>query len=82
MSSEQGKLARVTEIELEGRPVALAAFGDRFVVLERPTGDQRHVEPGWWETFDLDGNRVGGRNLAGYYPDDLAVAPDGKRSFS
>ena len=44
----------------------------------RPTGDQRHVEPGWWETFDLDGNRIGGRNLAGYYPDDLAVSPDGK----
>jgi glycerol-3-phosphate acyltransferase PlsY len=49
------------------------------VVLETPTGDQRHVEPGWWETFDLEGNRLGGRHLAGFYPDDLAVTPDGRR---
>ena len=73
-----GKLAQIREIQLEGRPVALATLGDRFVVLETPTGDQRHVEPGWWETFDTDGNRKGGRHLAGYYPDDLAVSPDGK----
>ncbi len=73
-----GKLAQIREIQLEGRPVALATLGDRFVVLETPTGDQRHVEPGWWETFDPDGNRLGGRHLAGYYPDDLAVTPDGK----
>jgi acyl-phosphate glycerol 3-phosphate acyltransferase len=73
-----GKLSQVREIQLEGRPVALATFGDRFLVLETPTGDQRHVEPGWWESFDSNGNRIGGRNLAGYYPDDLAVTPDGK----
>ena len=76
-----GKLTNGREIQLEGRPVALAALGDRFLVLETPTGDQRHVEPGWWERFDRDGNRVGGRNLAGYYPDDLAVSPDGKYLF-
>ena len=73
-----GKLAQIREIQLEGRPVALATLADRFVVLETPTGDQRHVEPGWWETFDTDGNRLGGRHVAGYYPDDLAVTPDGK----
>jgi len=77
----EGKLAQMREIELEGRPVALATNGDRFVVLESPAGDQRHVEPGWWETFDADGNRQGGRKLAGYYPDDLAVSPDGKLVF-
>jgi acyl-phosphate glycerol 3-phosphate acyltransferase len=73
-----GKLAQIREIQLEGRPVALVTLGDRFVVLETPTGDQRHVEPGWWETFDTEGNRKGGRHLAGYYPDDLAVTPDRK----
>jgi len=73
----RGKLALIKEIELEGRPVALGTLSDRFVVLECPSGDQKHIEPGWWETFDLDGNRIGGRNLAGYYPDDLAVSPDG-----
>jgi glycerol-3-phosphate acyltransferase PlsY len=74
----RGKLTPIHEIELDGRPVALATLRDRFVVLERPAGDQRHVEPGWWEAFDLDGNRIGGRILAGYYPDDLAVSPDGQ----
>ncbi len=74
---QAGKLALIKEIELEGRPVALATVGDRFVVLARPSGDRRHVEPGWWETFDLDGNRVGSRHLAGYYPDDLAVSAGG-----
>jgi glycerol-3-phosphate acyltransferase PlsY len=74
----EGKLAEIREVQLEGRPVALATIVDKFVVLETPTGDQRHVEPGWWETFDCDGNRLGGRNLAGFYPDDLAVSPDGK----
>jgi len=73
-----GKLTTIREIELNGRPVAVVNLGDRFVVLERPSGDQRHVEPGWWETFDLDGHRAGGRSPAGYYPDDLAVSPDGR----
>jgi acyl-phosphate glycerol 3-phosphate acyltransferase len=74
----EGKLYQIREIQLEGRPVGLATLGDRFLVLETPTGDQRHIEPGWWESFDSDGNRLGGRNLAGYYADDLAVTPDGK----
>jgi glycerol-3-phosphate acyltransferase PlsY len=73
-----GRLTLLREIELEGRPVALATLLDRFVVLQRPAGDQRHVEPGWWETFDFEGNHIGARHLAGYYPDDLAVSPGGK----
>jgi acyl-phosphate glycerol 3-phosphate acyltransferase len=72
------KLRTIKEIELPGRPTAVAALADRFLVLERPPGDQRHVEPGWWEAYDLDGNRVGDRHLAGYYPDDMSVTPDGK----
>ena len=72
------KLNLLREIELEGRPVALAAVGSRFVVLVSPSNDQRHIEPGWWQSFDLDGNQQGGRNMVGFYPDDLAVTPDGK----
>ncbi len=74
----QKKLETIKEIELPGRPVAVAALADRFLVLERPPGDERHVQPGWWDVFDLDGNRVSGRHLTGYYPDDMAVTPDGK----
>jgi glycerol-3-phosphate acyltransferase PlsY len=65
-----------SDIALEGRPVALAAAADRFYVLERPAGDARHVEPGFWETFDLAGRRIGSRYRVGFYPDDLAITPD------
>jgi glycerol-3-phosphate acyltransferase PlsY len=56
-------------------------LGSRFIVLQRPAGDQKHLEPGWWEVFDGDGQRRGSRNLAGFYPDDLAVSPDGRFLF-
>src|SRR5262249_2290350 len=56
-------------------------LGERFVVLERPPGDEKHLVPGWWETFDTDGARRGTRHLAGFYPDDLAAAPDGRFLF-
>jgi acyl-phosphate glycerol 3-phosphate acyltransferase len=72
------KLNLLQEIELEGRPVALATVGNRFVVLVSPSNDQRHLEPGWWQSFDFDGHPLGGRSLVGFYPDDLAVTPDGK----
>ena len=75
------KLAILREVELEGRPVALAADRDRFIVLERPHGDERHVEPGWWETFDVEGNRKGARHLAGFYPDDFALSLDGRHLY-
>jgi glycerol-3-phosphate acyltransferase PlsY len=72
------RLKEIKVVDLEGRPVAITANGDRFLVLVRPSGDNKHIEPGWWETFDLDGNRVGQRTPTGYYPDDFAVSPDRK----
>jgi glycerol-3-phosphate acyltransferase PlsY len=70
-----------SDIALEGRPVALAAASDRFYVLERPAGDARHVEPGFWETFDRAGRRIGARYRVGFYPDDLAITPDGMHAL-
>ena len=75
------KLQLIAETELEGRPVSIVTLGPRFVVLQRPAGDQQHLEPGWWEMFDRYGKRVGSRNLAGFYPDDLAISPDGRFLF-
>jgi acyl-phosphate glycerol 3-phosphate acyltransferase len=75
------KLRSIAVIELEGRPVSIVTLGPRFVVLQRPPGDQKHLEPGWWETFDRDGKKLGSRHLAGFYPDDLAVSPDGRLLF-
>ncbi len=71
------KLAR--EIELEGRPLAVAAWDGGFVVLAQPGGDRRHVEQGWWQVYDREGNPKGGRQATGFYPRDLAVSPDGAR---
>ena len=37
---------------------------DRLYVLLRPPGDRRHVEPGWWETFDFQ-RQAGRRRRSG-----------------
>jgi acyl-phosphate glycerol 3-phosphate acyltransferase len=74
-------LEAIAETQLEGRPVGVAALGSRFVVLQRPAGDAKHIEPGWWEVFDRQGQRIGSRHLANFYPDDLAASPDGRRLF-
>ena len=76
--TSQAHLDPAAEIALDGRPVAIAMAGDRLVVLERPSGDDKHLAPGWWETFSLDGKSSSPRVPAGYYPDDLAVTPDGR----
>jgi len=73
-----GKLQPRAETALEGRPVSLVALAARFLVLERPPGDQKHLEPGWWELIDGSGRRVGQRHPAGFYPDDLAIDPQGR----
>jgi glycerol-3-phosphate acyltransferase PlsY len=74
-------LEPLRDLELEGKPVAVCAAADRIYVLERPPGDDRHVKPGWWETFDFRGDPVGGRVVVGFYPDDLALSPDGRWAF-
>jgi len=75
------KLELVRDIPLSGRPVALWPTADRLFVLVRPNNDARHVEEGWWETFDLAGKPQGRKIPAGFYPDDLAVGPDGRHAF-
>jgi acyl-phosphate glycerol 3-phosphate acyltransferase len=74
-------LHSVAETQLEGRPVGVVSLGERFVVLQRPAGDAKHLEPGWWEVYDREGQRVGSRHLAGFYPDELAASTDGRRLF-
>lgn len=73
-------LDALRNLPLEGQPVAIAASADRLYVLQRPAGDRRHVEPGWWETFDLKGDPVGARVPVGMYPDDLALTTDGRHA--
>ena len=74
----RASLEPLVDLALKGQPVAAAASKDRLYVLERPPGDNRHIEPGWIDTFDFDGRMIGQASEVGYYPDDLVVSPGGK----
>lgn len=73
-----GTLEVLRDIELAGRPVAVWPARDRLFVLQRPRGDARHVEAGYWETFDFLGRPVGSKFRVGFDPDDLVVTADGR----
>ncbi|WP_435017013.1 glycerol-3-phosphate 1-O-acyltransferase PlsY [Tundrisphaera sp. TA3] len=77
--TEGRTLSLARDIVLEGRPVAICPAADRFYVLIRPKDDARHVEVGWWETFDFAGEPIGSKVRLDFYPDDLVVSPDGRR---
>ena len=79
--TDRETLEVVRDIPLEGRPVAVRERAGMLYVLQRPTADARHVEAGWWETFDFRGSQVGERFRVGFDPDDLAFAADGRRAF-
>jgi glycerol-3-phosphate acyltransferase PlsY len=69
------------DLELAGKPVAVCVANDALYVLERPPGDSRHIKPGWWETFDFRGERVGENVTVGFYPDDMALSFDGRFAY-
>ena len=69
------------DIPLDGMPVAIVPRADRLLVLQRPSGDARHLEEGYWEAFDFGGHRLGSKYRVGWDPDDLAVSPDGAFAF-
>jgi glycerol-3-phosphate acyltransferase PlsY len=76
--TEAGTLEVVRDIALDGRPVAVWPTRDRLFILQRPSGDARHVEAGYWETFDFQGRRIGSKVRVGFDPDDLVVTRDGR----
>lgn len=75
------ELVPLRDLELDGMPVAIWPTRDRLLILSRPPGDNRHIEPGWFEEFDFEGNPIGERVRVGFYPDDLAVSPDGRHAY-
>lgn len=78
-TSDQLTLER--DLSVEGKPVALASHADRLFVLQRPSGDARHVEEGYLEIFDREGRPVGSKTRIGFDPDDLVVTKDGAWAF-
>jgi glycerol-3-phosphate acyltransferase PlsY len=79
--TDRDALELLEDVALDGKPVAVCAAKDRLYVLERPPGDNRHVEAGWWDVLNFRGEKVGDRVLVGYYPDDMALSPDGRHAF-
>jgi acyl-phosphate glycerol 3-phosphate acyltransferase len=77
----QTGLSLIRDVALDGRPVALATYGGTFFVLERPHGDARHLEEGYFETFGVDGIRIGSKTRVGWDPDDIAISPNGSHAF-
>lgn len=76
INEEGPRLELAHDLELDGKPVAIWATNDRLFILQRPPGDERHVKPGWWDTFTFQGKPIGSRVTTGMYPDDLVVTPD------
>ena len=66
-------LELVADIDIEGRPVALAAGRDRIYALVRPKNDARHIEEGWWQAFNFQGRAISPKHRVGLYPDDFAL---------
>jgi len=66
------------DVLLDGQPMALASSGDRFWVLERPSGDERHMKPGHVQGYSQSGEKLGRRITVGFYPTSMTVIDGGK----
>lgn len=79
--TKEQTLELLRDLELKAKPVALWPTSDRIYVLQRPSGDARHVEEAYWETFDFQGEPVGERFRVGFDPDDLVISRDEQVAF-
>ncbi|MEO6809100.1 MAG: glycerol-3-phosphate 1-O-acyltransferase PlsY [Isosphaeraceae bacterium] len=79
--AEGQTLELLHDLELKAKPVALWATKDRLYILQRPSGDARHVEEAYWETFDFQGGPVGERFRVGFDPDDLVITRDERHAL-
>jgi glycerol-3-phosphate acyltransferase PlsY len=75
---DPGRLVEERVVTVDGRPVAIAVSGALAYILERPAGDARHIEPGFWQCLDLTTGALGPRARVGWDPDDLALLPGGR----
>ncbi|WP_152053250.1 glycerol-3-phosphate 1-O-acyltransferase PlsY [Tautonia marina] len=78
---EHDNVSLTNDLLLHGRPVAVYEEGDRLFVLQRPTGDDRHLEAGYWEAFSHAGEPLGSKFRIGWDPDDFTFSPDGRLAY-
>jgi glycerol-3-phosphate acyltransferase PlsY len=76
--AEPARLEPEPPITVEGRPVAFAETPSHLLILQRPAGDARHIEPGFYQALDLQSRTLGPRREIGWDPDDLVMLPDGQ----
>ena len=81
IDSTTRRLKQVVDRKLKGKPVALAETPDGLLVLQRPAGDNRHIEPGFCEPLSIQGEPLGPAWPVGYDPDDLVLSKAGSVAF-
>ncbi len=76
-SKDEVQLLR--EISLDGRPYAIKETPDgSILVLQRPVGDAHHLEEGYYQEIESDGQAIGDKVRVGWDPDDCALSTDGR----
>ncbi len=76
--TDEDTLTQFRDVKLSGKPVALWPTPDQLYVLQRPSGDARHLVPGFWQVFDFQGHELGSKFPVGYDPDDLVLIAGGR----
>jgi acyl-phosphate glycerol 3-phosphate acyltransferase len=76
--TEKTALSLIKDVTLEGQPMDLAEFGGRFWVLERPSGDERHIKSGYVQSYRTDGSKIGPKIAVGFYPSEIAICNGGR----
>lgn len=66
------------DVTLDGEPTALAAGADRLWVLQRPSGDDRHIRRGFLQSYSFAGQKLKSPIGVGFYPTEMALCRDGR----
>jgi glycerol-3-phosphate acyltransferase PlsY len=75
------RLRTLRDVKTVGKPMAVAEFDGALYVLQRHSGDARHLQPAFWQRFDLEGNPIGAPFIVGYDADDVAFLPNQRRAL-
>jgi glycerol-3-phosphate acyltransferase PlsY len=77
---EGHELKLALDLKTRGKPVALRTLGNQLFVLQRPSGDARHLEPAFWQRYSEAGIPIGDPWPLGFDPDDFVLLASGTRA--